>query len=354
MNVFVSKTWKPMAGIGGLLTAREIVGRRREESVAGQTALVTGGSRGLGLAIAEKLLSEGCRVAICARDPEELERARTQLAPKGDVLTRVCDVGNQAEVAALISAVTEDFGRIDILVNNAGIITVAPLEAVTMEDFEQTMQVMYWGVVYPSLEVLPQMKARGAGRIVNITSFGGRIAAPHFVPYSAAKAAATAFSDGLRAELLSEGISVTTVMPGEMRTGSHLHARFGGNRDAEYRWFAIAATLPTTTSAGRAARHIVRATKRRQALLVFPWTFSLLLRAQGLAPGLTANVLTLAKRALPANDGSGPGTIEGREIEPEVKGPLWNVVTAAGRATAERYNEITPPPVADTSGAAVG
>ena len=244
----------------------------------------------------------------------------------------------------LIDRVTGHFGRIDILVNNAGVIQVGPLEAITIADFEQAMDTMFWGALYPTLGVLPQMRTRQRGRIVNVTSIGGKISMPHMLPYGAAKFAAVGLSEGLRAELAADGISVTTVVPGEMRTGSFRQALFKGDREAEFRWFAIGATLPTTISADRAARHIVRATKRRQAEVIFPWTMSLAARAQGVAPGVSARALELVNRVMPSADGAAPGAEKGAEIEERLRNPLWDAVTVAGRHAAEQLNENTPPP----------
>ena len=127
----------------------------------------------------------------------------------------------------------------------------------------------------------------GLGRIVNITSIGGKIAVPHLLPYTCAKFAAVGFSEGLRAELADTGINVTTVVPGLMRTGSHLHAEFGGEQGAEYRWFALNASAPYPIAIGtdRAARLIVRAVKRGQTECTYPVSAVVAARLSGLLPG---------------------------------------------------------------------
>lgn len=335
--------WKPALGFGAIIAAREAAGRRQEEPLTGQVALITGGSRGLGLKLADTLLSEGCKVAICARDTTELERARATLAARGEVFAIPCDVCDRVDVRRMVEDVTQHFGRIDILINNAGIISVGPLDAVTIADFEQAMDTMFWGTLYPTLAVLPQLRQRRAGRIVNITSVGGKISVPHLLPYGAAKFAAVGLSEGLRAELESAGIAVTTVVPGEMRTGSYRQALFTGRREAEFRWFAIGAALPTTISADRAARHIVRATKRRQAELIFPWTMSLAVRAHGVAPGVATRALGLANRAMPSAEGGDVGVEKGADIEERLRNPLWDTIKAAGRHAAHELNETAPP-----------
>src|SRR5437763_6066124 len=108
----------------------------------------------------------------------------------------------------MVDEVAKRFGRIDVLVNNAGIIQVGPVENMTITDFENAMAVMFWGPVYATLATLPYMRQHGDGRIVNITSIGGKVSVPHLVPYSCAKFAAVALSEGLRAELASTGIRV--------------------------------------------------------------------------------------------------------------------------------------------------
>ena len=157
---------------------REATGRLREESLAGEVALITGGSRGLGLKLAERLLDEGCRVAICARDETELEEARLSLEKAGDVLAIPCDVGDRPGVRRMVDQVTDRFGPIDLLINNAGVITVGSVHSMTLHDFQHAMKVMYWGTLYPTLAVLPQMRSRRSGRIVNVTSVGGKISMP--------------------------------------------------------------------------------------------------------------------------------------------------------------------------------
>src|SRR5207253_5505608 len=139
---------------------------------------------------------------------------------------------------------TARFGQIDVLINNAGIIAVGAVPSQTLVDYQEAMDVMFWGVVYPTLAVLPQMMRRGSGHIGNITSIGGKISVPHLVPYGCAKFAAVGFSEGLHAEVKRFGVNVTTVVPGLMRTGSHLDAFFKGKQEYEYGWFALSGTNP--------------------------------------------------------------------------------------------------------------
>jgi NAD(P)-dependent dehydrogenase (short-subunit alcohol dehydrogenase family) len=265
-------------------------------------------------------------------------------------MTVACDVADRDQVEAMVEAVAQRYGRIDVLVNNAGIILVAPLEALTHADFDRVMAINFWGVLNPTLAALPGMRARGGGRIVNITSIGGKLAVPHLLPYTCAKFAAVGLSAGLRAELADAGIVVTAVVPGLMRTGSHLHAEFGGEREAEYQWFAVdaSAPYPVTISAERAARLIARAVRRGQAECTYPLTAVLAARLAALFPAATANALTLVDRLMPEPPRRPTTTVPGATIDAELDSPLLHAATALGRAAAAEYNQLTvdgPSPV---------
>jgi NAD(P)-dependent dehydrogenase (short-subunit alcohol dehydrogenase family) len=299
------------AGAG--LAAREVVRRRAGYDLNGKVALVTGGSRGLGFAIADALLDEGARVVICGRDPERLERARSLLAPRGDVRAVICDVARREQVEAMVAQI----GRIDVLVNNAGVIAVGPVETARVEDFEEMHAIMFWGVVYPTLAVLPQMTERAEGRIANITSIGGKISVPYLLSYNAAKFAAVGFSEGLRTELAGKGVLVTTVVPGLMRTGSYVAALFKGQRQTLYSLFTPLSATPLSTISGRrAARKVVAAIKRGDPELIMTAHANLAARVNGVAPATTQRVLGVVARTLPKGGGVEP--IPGHEIDPTI------------------------------------
>jgi NAD(P)-dependent dehydrogenase (short-subunit alcohol dehydrogenase family) len=232
-------------------------------------------------------------------------------------------------------------GPIDIVVNNAGIIQAGPVATMTHEDFARAMDVMYWGVVNPTLALLPRMRARQRGRIANITSIGGKVAVPHLLPYCAAKFAATGFSEGLRAELAGTGISVTTIAPGLMRTGSYVNATFKGRQDEEFTWFSLSDSLPVTSmDAERAARQIVRAVKRREAERVLTVPATLLAKAHGLAPGLTSSVMAVANRVvLPSAEGGTRAPARGGTVQEQAPNKVRDALTTWGRAAAERFHE---------------
>jgi len=214
-----------------------------------------------------------------------------------------CDVADRAAVDRLVGEAMHRFGRVDVLVNNAGIIQVGPLDALRLEDFEEAMSVIFWGTVHATLAVLPHMRARRGGRIVNITSIGAKVAVPHLLPYDAAKFAAAGFSEGLRAEVARDGVSVTTVIPGLMRTGSHRFAIAKGNARRKRAWFGLAARTPgLSMSARRAARRIVDAARRREPEVVVGAPARLLRVLKELFPSLSLRALSAANRLLPTAD----------------------------------------------------
>ena len=295
---------------GTTLMLARALRRRKPIQFRDRVAVITGGSRGLGLLMARELAAEGARLAILARDPAELDLARRELvAISGQrVLALPCDVGNADEIRWAIDATAERFGRLDILINNAGIIQVGPLEHMTVEDFEEAMRVHFWGPFHAILAALPHLRKRETGRIVNISSIGGRIAVPHLVPYSASKFALVGLSDGLRTELAKEGIYVTTVCPGLMRTGSHVNARFKGKREEEFAWFAVSDSLPVTSMAGRrAARRILEACRYGEPALTLTPQAKAAAIANTVAPNVVARLLELVARLLPEPSPDGDG-----------------------------------------------
>lgn len=347
VRLFFRVILKPLliggAAIAGVAGLRRVL--RREADITGDVVVITGGSRGLGLQLAYEFARHNCRLVICGRDAQALRRAEQQLVDFGaDVLAIACDVSDQEQVERMVQQARERFGPIEILVNNAGIVDVAPLASQPLDAFEQAMAVMYWGVLYPTLAVLPEMKARRYGRIVNVTSIGGKASVPHLLPYSGAKYAAVGFSEGLRAELAGTGVTVTTVVPGLMRTGSFLNAFARGQRAKEYAWFSVAASLPLLSmEASQAAKQIVEATRRGEAERTLTVPAQLLARLNGLFPGLTADINGLASRLLP-----GPGSRErerGFEVHqslPPRERSLLSWLTALGWEGALRLNQLSP------------
>ena len=288
--------------LGALLAMRGLRARRRI-SFAGRSVVITGGSRGLGLVMARQLVAEGARVTICARDQQELQRAEDDLRshhPDADVTTIVCDVGDAEQADRLIRTVIERHGRIDVLINNAGVIAVGPIDHMRVADFADSLNIHFWGPLHTILAARPAMRQQGFGRIVNVSSIGGRIAVPHLAPYCAGKFALTGLSDGLRAELAGEGISVTSVFPGLMRTGSPYNAWFRGRHRDEFTWFAVGDSLPlVTVDARRAAWQILDACRHGDAELTVGWPARLGIIANAVMPQIFAGVMATANRLLP-------------------------------------------------------
>ncbi len=327
------------AGAGALLLGRAVARRLFGYSLRGKVVLITGGSRGLGLVMAREFAAEGAKVVICARRQDELEAARADLKARGaEALAVPCDVTDRAQVNELMSIARDRFGRIDVLVNNAGVIQVGPVEVMTVEDYEQAMKTHFWAPLYATLAVLPEMRRRREGRIVNISSIGGKVSIPHLVPYSASKFALVGLSEGLRAELLQDGVVVTTVCPGLMRTGSPRNALFKGKHRAEYAWFAISDSLPLTSmSAVRAARQIVAATKRGDAEVILTIQAQLAARFHGLFPGTTTDLLALVNRLLPEAGGIGRRRAKGKDSQSRL---APSFLTALSEQAAAQNNEM--------------
>jgi len=286
-------------------------------SLRDKVALITGGSRGLGLVLARQICEQGGRVAILARDAEELGRAKASLASRGgDVFPIQCDLLDTAQIQSAIQQTLVRFGRIDILINNAGIIEIGPLNHMQREDFERSMRIHFWAPFELIMQIVPEMRRVGGGRIVNISSLGGKVAVPHMAPYSASKFALTGLSDAIRTELALDNIYVTTVSPGMMRTGSQGHARFKGDHTSEYKWFEVSSKLPLASiSAERAARKILVACAKGRPSLVMPWPAYLIIAANALFPSLTARMMRIVTRFLPSQVGqSGDEARPGAEV----------------------------------------
>jgi NAD(P)-dependent dehydrogenase (short-subunit alcohol dehydrogenase family) len=325
--------------VAGALASRALLRRARRFTFDGRTVLIAGGSRGLGLELARQLVDAGARVAILARTAADLEAAERELRARGgETIALTCDVSRPEEVRSAVAHVLERFGCIDVLCNVAGIIQVGPLEAMTREDFARAMDVHFWGALNTVLEVLPHMRRRGWGRIVNVASLGGKRAVPHMLPYTASKFALVGLSNGLRTELAKDGILVTTICPSLVRTGSTRNALFKGQHRKEYAWFSVAGSLPgVAMSTEEAVAQILRACRdgKREVLLRSPVNLAVALQA--FLPGTTQALLGVAARLLPRMGGIGQGSAYGYESASPWS-PSW--LTRLGDAAARRNNEM--------------
>src|SRR5436309_5890130 len=267
-----------------------------------KVVVITGGSRGLGLVLARYVCARGGNVALIARDPEELARAKADLAPHSSVvLTIECDLLDSEQIRSAVRRIIDRFGKIDILINNAGIIEVGPLQHLRPEDFDRAMRLHFWAPFELISQIVPEMRLWGGGRIVNISSIGGKIAVPHMASYSASKFALSGLSDAVRAELARDNIHVTTVAPGMMRTGSHVNAKFKGKHDNEFAWFAASAGAPLLSmNANRAARKILAACRRGQPSLTLTFAARAAILGNALFPNLTGYLMKFVNRFLPA------------------------------------------------------
>jgi short-subunit dehydrogenase len=316
----------------GIGAVRKLKGARRY-TLRNKNVVITGGSRGLGLALAREFLRRGAKVALLARDPAELQRA-AQILSSENVRTVLCDVTKKDQVDRTI----DELGEVDVLVNNAGRIAVGPLETMTLDDFRESLEIHFWAPLYTSLAALPGMKRRGAGRIVNISSIGGKISVPHLLPYCAGKFALAGFSEGLTADARKNNIFVTTVYPGLMRTGSPRNASFKGKHRAEFTWFSVSDALPLISiSAETAAKQIVHACVQGKARLVVSLPAKVAIQLHELFPEASAALLAGANRLLPRAGGIGTRRAKGSESTTLIS-PSW--ITVLDTKAALKNNEV--------------
>lgn len=325
-------------------------------------ALVAGASRGLGLLISAELVARGHRVHGCARDRAELDRAEELVnsgavgpgiegedrpgTGRGEFVGHVCDVSDAGAVTAWVEEVRTMEGRLDVAIHVAGIIQVGPVETTTLGHFRAAIDTMLLGPVHLCLAVLPTMLDAGAGRIGVVSSVGGVVSVPHLLPYSVAKFGAVGLTEGLHAELSGTGVTATTIVPGLMRTGGHVHAQFVGEAARDYAWFAPGASLPLlSVSAERAARRIVDAVlagRPQVELTPLTWVGR---RVHGLAPGPTSLLLGLVARALPHGDAPAPsmspdtGHVEGAQAQRTLGSRVVDTVSVLGDRAVRRLNQ---------------
>lgn len=322
---------------------RWAVRRRRRMEFHGKTVLITGGSRGLGLELARGFAEEGASVVLLARDRDELAQVSNEFADRGKLVSVLeADIRRQEDAERSVEAVLRQTAGIDVLINNAGIIQVGPVEHMKTEDFVEAMAVHFWGPLYLMQAVIPHMQARRQGRIVNIASIGGKVAVPHLLPYVASKFALVGLSEGLRMELAKDGVYVTTVCPGLMRTGSHLNAMFKGDHEREFALFSIANSSPLfSTSSERAARTIIEACRYGKGEVIITPQAHLLHLANSFFPGTVAAALAFAHRLLP-----GPAATAGDRLQSgwESRSNLSpSFLTRRSDRAAIRNNELVSP-----------
>lgn len=324
-------------GVAAAVTAKAVE-KSRVCSFKNKVVVITGGSRGLGLLIARRMIAEGAKVVLAARNAAELHAAQLELKKVSSFVHTVeCDVSKEEDCKRIVRETLAAFGPVDVLINDAGVIQVGPLDSMTIADYEEAMKIHYWGPLNLILSVVPFMREQKFGRIVNISSIGGLVSVPHLVPYSASKFALTGLSEGLRAALLRDGIYVTTVCPGLMRTGSHVNAYFKGHNRQEYAWFSIINALPfSSIDADKAAQQIVEACRKGQSELIISLPAQIIAKFHALFPGLTGDLMGMMNSALPKMGGIGSERVKGSSSQSFISP---SVLTVLADKQVERNNE---------------
>lgn len=252
----------------------------------GKRVLVTGGSSGIGLAIAEEMARRGALVALAARDRARLERAIERVGaanPRAVVRTPlICDVTSSRDVTSTVRSALRLLGRIDVLVNNAGFGVYGQAGNMTIEDARSLMEVNYLGAANFTLELLPHLRRQGAGVIVNVASVAALHGVPYLAAYSASKAAMTAFGQGLRAELGGSNIRVLNAYPDYTETEFFISEKMVGGARLPEGPYAPAPTV---------ARAIVRAVERCRDEVVLSARGKLLRLVRSIFPRLVAFVM---------------------------------------------------------------
>lgn len=299
--------------MGAYLIGKSIMRVRRTFSLNNKVVLITGGTRGLGLILARKIAQEGGKVVICGRSEESLEEASRDLKKiTTKHLAIPCDITNKQQVKQLIQRISAEIGTVDVLINNASFVQVGPMELMKEEDYQSAMDVHTWGPLNLINEVLPGMKRKNMGRIVNIISIGGIISFPHLLPYNISKHALSGLSKGVAGEIRSRNIRVTSVYPGLMRTGSPRNVDVKGKHEKEYAWFKISDSLPgLSMNADKAAKRIIESMKKGDHTLVLTIPAKLIALLQVLAPDFTISMLKLDNYFMPTR----PNKIQARESQ---------------------------------------
>lgn len=307
---------------------------RPKVSLAGKRVLVTGASRGLGLAVARELAARGARLILLARDGPELETAARDLRARGAEVETVRGDVTAAEFEEVLERAAQLYGGLDVLVSVAGVIQVGPVPNLTLDDYREAMDTNFYGPLRAMQALRPHLR-RSRGHILNVASVGGKVGVPHLAGYSASKFALVGLGQAWRAELAREGVGLTTVVPGLMQTGSARNATVKGRHTAEYRLFATLDNLPgLSLRADQAARRMVDALERGDAETVVGGPAKAMVLFQALAPQLWADLLSLGTRLLPAA-GPGQGGKKGRQVE----SALTRANPVKRQAEAE-YNEL--------------
>ncbi len=260
-----------------------------------KVAVVTGGSMGIGEAIAHRFHNEGASVAIASRDLSRAEAARARLGHSDRTLAMACDVRRRGDLEALLAATLARFGRVDIWVNNAGHGLLDSVESMSLADCRSMFDTNLFGAIEAMQLVIPQMKRQGGGTVVNISSVAGHIAVPYMGAYCATKSALNAIGRVARVELAGTGVHVMTVCPGYVATDFAANAVKGANRKR------ISGAVRRGIPAERVASAVLRGYLARKREVVVPARDRLLIKLYQSAPRLLEAAMARMLKPAPDN-----------------------------------------------------
>ncbi len=326
-----------VAVAGSMWGARVWLRAQRWIELHDRVVVITGSDSGFGLIQARQVAAQGAIVVLAARDPAALEAASDAVYREGAhaVLAVPTDVTKPGDAELLIDVTVERFGRIDVLINTAGQMIVGAEPTLTLDDLRSMMDVNFWGAVYTTRAALRHMRRAQFGRIANVSSIGGRFAAPHMQPYTISKFALTGFTKSLRPEALRDNIFVTGIYPSTIRTGGHRHAWFKGNQEAEYSWFSLGDVLPgVSTSVETAARKAIRAIQAGEPEVIIGLGARLKIAMDGLLPNWSAEMMDLLENVFPAPANLGRPAVQGKDIRGTIADFTNQMVPARARPSA--------------------
>jgi NAD(P)-dependent dehydrogenase (short-subunit alcohol dehydrogenase family) len=317
-----------IAAAGTMWGAKAWLRSRRWIELRDRVVVITGAASGFGLIQARQAAAQGAIVVLAARDAEVLDEAAESVRREGarEVLAIPTDVSKQEEAERLIDQTVERFGRIEVLINTAGLMLVGAEPTLTLDDFRTLMDVNFWGAVYTSRAALRHMRPARFGRIANVSSVGGRFAAPHMMPYTTSKFALTGYTKSLRPEALRDNIYVTGIYPSTIRTGGHRHAWIKGNQTAEYSWFSLGDVIPgVATSVETAARMTLKGIQSGDPEVIIGLAGRIKIAIDGLMPDWSSEMIDLLENAFPAPTNLESPAVQGKDIHgkiPDFTNPL--------------------------------
>lgn len=248
-------------------------------SFTNQVAIITGASSGIGWELAKELARQGCKVGLVARRRDKLDQLEAEIRQVGGhALAATADVGDRIQVAKAFQEITAQLGPVDLMIANAGLGLPTLLDPINIHDVESMIRINLMGVIYAVEAVLSDMLKRGRGHLAAVSSLASYKGLPGESGYCASKAAVNTYMEGLRIQLRSKGIAVTTICPGFVRTPMTEVNEFH---------------MPWLMEADESARRIVRALRNKRKVYNFPWQTSLLMRATRWVPDwLIARVMS--------------------------------------------------------------